>query len=95
MKYQNKKQLAEMLKQKRISAGLSQRDVANEFGYSTPQFISNWERGESHPPVESLKKIGELYNVSSELLFEAMLSETIHKIKLDLSNKFRNSKSRL
>jgi len=61
-----KNMLADFLKQKRVAAGLSQRDVADKLGYSTPQFISNWERGVSHPPINALKKLGELYKVSAD-----------------------------
>jgi transcriptional regulator with XRE-family HTH domain len=84
--------LADFLKQQRAAAGLSQGDVADKFGYSTPQFISNWERGVSRPPINVLKKIGELYKISAEDLFEVVLSETIFEITRDFRNKFGKSK---
>jgi transcriptional regulator with XRE-family HTH domain len=37
------KEFSEKIQKARINAGLSQRDVAEFLGYSTPQFISNWE----------------------------------------------------
>lgn len=86
--------LAEFLKQKRVTAGLSQRDVADKLGYSTPQFISNWERGVSHPPISALKKLGELYKVSAEDLFEVTLDATVHEVTQDLRRKFASSKAR-
>lgn len=86
--------LAEFLKQKRISVGLSQRDVADKLGYSTPQFISNWERGVSQPPINSLKKLGDLYKISAEDLFEVTLAATIQDITQELKRKFANSKAR-
>lgn len=86
--------LAEFLKQKRISAGLSQRDVADKLGYSTPQFISNWERGVSQPPINSLKKLGDLYKISAEDLFEVTLAATIQDVTQELKRKFANSKAR-
>lgn len=89
-----KNMLADFLKQKRVAAGLSQRDVADKLGYSTPQFISNWERGVSHPPINALKRLGELYKVSAEDLFEVTLSATIHEVTQDLRRKFATSKAR-
>lgn len=89
-----KNMLAEFLKQKRVTAGLSQRDVADKLGYSTPQFISNWERGVSHPPISALKKLGELYKISAEDLFEVTLDATIQEVTQDLRRKFASSKSR-
>lgn len=86
--------LAEFLKNKRLNAGLSQRDVADKLGYSTPQFISNWERGVSHPPISALKKLGDLYKVSAEDLFEVTLNATIQDVTQDLRRKFVNSKAR-
>lgn len=89
-----KNMLADFLKQKRVSAGLSQRDVADKLGYSTPQFISNWERGVSHPPINALKKLGELYKVSADDLFEVTLNATVQDVTQDLRRKFAGSKAR-
>ncbi|HWU45112.1 MAG TPA: helix-turn-helix transcriptional regulator [Bdellovibrio sp.] len=86
--------LADFLKQKRSAAGLSQRDVADKLGYTTPQFISNWERGVSHPPINALKRLGELYRVSAEDLFEVTLDATIQEVTQDLRKKFATSKVR-
>ena len=86
--------LSDFLKDKRMAAGLSQRDVADKLGYSTPQFISNWERGVSHPPISALKKLGDLYKISADELFEITLNTTIHEVTQDLRRKFANSKSR-
>lgn len=86
--------LADFLKTKRMGAGLSQRDVADKLGYSTPQFISNWERGVSHPPISALKKLGDLYKISAEDLFEVTLNATIQDVTQELRRKFVNSKVR-
>ena len=80
--------LAELLKEKRIVANLSQWEVAKKLGYTTPQFVSNWERGVSTPPVQVLNKIADLYGTSSDELFEALLFATIQKIKKELRRKF-------
>ena len=87
-----KNMLADFLKEKRVAAGLSQKDVADKLGYSTPQFISNWERGVSHPPINALKKIGEMYKVSADELFEVTLNTTIQDVTQDLRRKIANSK---
>lgn len=88
----NKNGLADFLKTKRIAAGLSQRDVADKLGYSTPQFISNWERGVSHPPITALKKLGDLYKVPADDLFEVTLKATIQEVTQDLKRKFASSR---
>ncbi len=80
--------LAVFLKDKRIVAGLSQKDVALKLGYSTSQFISNWERGISQPPLATLRKIAELYKVSADEMFIVLLKSTISQVEIDLKKKF-------
>lgn len=83
--------LAELLKEKRLAARLSQKEVAKRLGYTTAQFVSNWERGVSQPPVQVLKKIADLYKTSAEELFEAMLLTTVQKVTFDLKKKFKRT----
>jgi transcriptional regulator with XRE-family HTH domain len=71
----NKTVLAAYLKKKRIEAGLTQSEVASELGYSSPQFISNWERGLANPPVFVLKNLTRLYGVSADEMFQKLLAE--------------------
>lgn len=80
--------LGQFLKEKRENVGLSQKDVADKLGYSTPQFVSNWERGISTPPLKTLKKIGDLYKVSSDDLFTVTLNYQIQQMTVDLKKKF-------
>lgn len=86
------KKFAEFLKNKRVDAGLSQMQVAEFLNYSTPQFISNWERGVSQPPVNSLKRLSLLYKTSAEELFECALEATIEELSEDLKKKFKGSR---
>jgi len=45
-------------------SGLSQKDVAKAFKYTSAQFISNFERGLCSPPLKDIKKLSDMYNVS-------------------------------
>lgn len=65
------------IKDLRIAAGLSQAEVADVLGYSTPQFISNWERGVSLPPYSSCKKLSKLLNVPLYQLVDMLDSEKL------------------
>ncbi len=60
--------LAEFLKDKRELAGLQQKQVATALGYSTAQFLSNWERGISSPPAKAIKILAEKYSVTEKEL---------------------------
>jgi len=50
----------------RTEAKLTQKSVATSLGYSSAQFISNWERGLSQPPAGVIAKIVDLYRVDVE-----------------------------
>lgn len=83
--------LAHFLKKARLSSGLSQGKVAELLGYSSPQFISNWERGLSHPPIDVLRKIAKLYHTSDDAIFELLLEVTLEDVKNDLRRRFYKS----
>lgn len=80
--------LAQFLKDKRSQSGLSQKDVAMKLGYSTSQFISNWERGISQPPIHTLRTLAQMYNVSAEQMFNVLLENTMVQVQEDLKKKF-------
>ena len=67
--------LGSYLQEKRIKAGLSQGAVATKLGYSSPQFISNFERGLCAPPLNKLKTIIDLYDLNSEEVIKIVLGE--------------------
>jgi transcriptional regulator with XRE-family HTH domain len=81
-------QLAQFLKEKRVIIGLSQKDIADKLGYSTSQFISNWERGISQPPLQTLRKLSEIYKINADEMFNVLLKTTIAQVEVDLKRKF-------
>ena len=72
--------LGEVLKNARLSRGLSQGDVSKTLGYSSPQFISNIERDLAHPPLTIISKLVELYNLDSQIVLGIMVSEYTDKV---------------
>ena len=89
----NESKLAPFLKDCRVGAGLSQKDVADHLKYDTAQFISNWERGVSSPPISSLWKLAGLYGISAQKLFDVVLEEELRLTTISLRMKFKQSKS--
>lgn len=84
--------LSDFLKSKRNTAGISQGAVAKKLGYSSPQFVSNWERGLAEPPLKTLRKLAEIYNVSADEMFNVVLTSTIQKTTEELKRKFYGRK---
>jgi transcriptional regulator with XRE-family HTH domain len=69
-------ELGQYLRAKRLKQGISQVEVAKKLGYSS-QFIANWERGVSSPPVHALKKIIDIYGINQKDFLEKI--DTIQK----------------
>lgn len=78
-KYQlprNYSEMGEYLRDLRLSAGLTQRQVSLTLGYSSAQFISNFERGIASPPLKKLSVMQKLYKADvSQLIKLALESE--------------------
>ena len=84
--------LSKLLKSSRQKANLSQIEVANHLGYSTSQFISNWERGLSSPPLEVVKKLAKFYGISSDDLFDIIHKATMEQVDQNLKRKIMAAK---
>ena len=82
--------LSEFLKNKRIEANLTQSEVARKLGYSSPQFVSNWERGLANPPVVILRDLTKMYKVSADKMFDMLVDET----REQLHKEFYSTKSK-
>lgn len=67
--------LKNLIKQKRIEKKYSQVDLGKSLGYSSGQFVSNWERGESYPPMDRLAKMSLLFDLQKEDLISLFLEE--------------------
>jgi transcriptional regulator with XRE-family HTH domain len=72
--------LGKYLRQQRLKRGMSQSEVAKRLGYSTAQFISNWERGMSSPPVKTLRKLAQFYDISAGAMFAVVQEEFIREL---------------
>ena len=54
------------LKNKRVAVFMTQKQASGFLGLKNQQFLSNIERGTRNPPVELLKEMCTVYNVSDE-----------------------------
>ncbi len=62
----DRKKLGTYLKEVREQAAYTQADVSTKLGYTSPQFISNIERGISVIPLKTLARMISLYKVNPE-----------------------------
>ena len=73
--------LGALLKEGRMKAGLTQRQLAEKLGYTSPQYVSNWERGRVAPPVYILPKVARATKVNAETIQKILVEHTTQKYK--------------
>lgn len=83
-KYTN---LGEYLQKMRTRANLTQREVSNTLGYSSAQFISNFERGIAVPPLKKLKALIKMYDMPAQAVMELILESEREQLEHALKPK--------
>lgn len=69
----DRKKLGQYLKDVREGASYTQADVSQRLGYTSPQFISNIERGISVVPLKTLARMVSIYKVRPEPVVRIIL----------------------
>lgn len=64
--------VGKLLREARQSTGLTQQEVAKRLSYSSSQFVSNWERGLSLPPLDVLPRLATVLNIGTRRLVDAL-----------------------
>jgi transcriptional regulator with XRE-family HTH domain len=68
--------LGQYLKEKRIAVSMTQLDLARKLGYTSAQFVSNWERGLAKPPIAQLKVLSKLLKINRNELISILTDIT-------------------
>lgn len=71
------------IKKKREEKDVTQWEVAEHFKYTTAQFVSNWERGVSTPPVRDIPELAMLIGVSKKDLAQRLKKAKIQEVELE------------
>lgn len=58
------------LKKLRQKKGITQKEIAERFKWTSPQFVSNVERGLAMPANNILKPFGEMYGLSLDQIIK-------------------------
>lgn len=75
--------LREALKAKRLEAKMSQSELGIKLGYSSGQFVSNWEREVSYPPMDKLAMITKLFKLNKTETFNLYIKEITEQKNLE------------
>jgi transcriptional regulator with XRE-family HTH domain len=73
--------MKKFLKEGRRRSGLTQTQVAEKIGCNA-QFVSNWERGVSKPPLAAWQVIIPLYNLDKTQLYRLLVEEAIDRVDM-------------
>lgn len=80
---------AQFFKNARERVGLTQVQVARELGYGSAQFVSNWERGLSYPPIKAIKTLSKLYKVRQDEIFNRVLNNALELTISSLKREYK------
>lgn len=75
------------LRAARLRKGFTQKQVADELGYSSMQFISNFECGIAVPPVSKLKVMVRMYEMPIGPLIDIIQTAERRVLELALKGK--------
>ena len=76
----------------RNKRGLTQTQLAKLMGYSSGQFISNWERGLALPPLPALFPLAKIFGVSADSLFHLVLAATLENVHEQMIIRFNEER---
>lgn len=84
-------ELGLLLKESRVKAGFTQHEIAQKFGYGSAQFISNWERGLSQPPMEVLVELCTLLKIPKGTVKELLVQNAIQQMEKKIEKVFKKA----
>lgn len=67
--------IGKVLSDARYRSDLTQREVANKLRYSSPQFISNFERGIAMPPIKKMRVLLKMYHLDPSVVIDAVMKD--------------------
>ncbi len=75
--------LGRFIRANRTKAGVSQVELAEHLGYTSSQFVSNWERGHSTPPFDALPRIADFLGLDEREIVAAVEKYQLKKAALE------------
>ncbi len=86
--------LGKVLRIYREASGLTQKELALELGYESPQFISDWEREKSQPPMNKVIQLARLLKVDDSELVRWMIEDAKQQVEATLTRNYDRERSR-
>lgn len=74
-------EIANLIKKHRKQVGIKQKEVSAQLGYTSAQFVSNWERGISWPPLKDVNKVCAILKIKPAKLKSLMIKARREEIE--------------
>jgi transcriptional regulator with XRE-family HTH domain len=87
-KIAKKSPLSIFLRKHRLKNQLSQKQLAVLLKYESSQYISDWERGISSPPMKKLNHLAEVLQIPTDILFDLLLKYSLQKLTQEMSQEY-------
>jgi transcriptional regulator with XRE-family HTH domain len=72
---QTRIKIGALLKSERVSAGLTQLELAKKFGYDSMQFVSLFERGLSQVPLKTIGRLTPILKLNEKQITKIVLDD--------------------
>lgn len=76
--------VAELIRTHRLKNNLSQGQLAKKLGYTTPQFVSNLERGLAQLPPRQVKKFARILQMDKKVLAIAVINDAAERLRKEI-----------
>lgn len=94
-KISSEHQIAKLLTDARLKAGLSRSEVARHLGLRSAQSLWDWENGKgSGIPAETLLKLVDLYGISAEKAYDCLVAFHQEKARQRVERNFESARKK-
>ncbi len=90
----DRQKMGKLLREQRLLADFTQAEAATALGYSSPQFLSNVERGISVIPIKTLGKLIRLYRFDRDKVLDLLMAGSEEAIRRALIQKSTKARQR-
>lgn len=82
--------LGKYIRDCRVRSGLTQADISKKLGYTSSQFVSNWERGVSMPPMKTIAVLSRMIKLDPKHVVEIYVDGTRNLLERQFKIKSRS-----
>lgn len=79
-------EIGTLIREYRLKAGFTQKDLAEKLGYTQPVFVSLIEKGASKVPLQTLGELITLLNIPEKKITKILIDSYSQKVKEEIKS---------